>query len=918
MKRDKTRFILVLIWTVFLIAEEDVAGFEVLTHRDLNRSAAQRLPGFDEFLRENVALAKGLTTNVNGKQIVAWIGEGGIREDDHPRYFNHFHTPLREWDQAGFSVFDASVRWAQREGQFPGGLASWADGRRSFLRGLKASRAPERESALAETFEILGNLMHLVSDLGSIAHTRKDPHPTGDDFEAYMDIPANRGLIAGIQPETFSGTLLTIPLPAGESIATVPIARIWDSDRYSGSNPNDTVSTELGLAEFASTNFFSQDSISATTQTDADIPYPALDRLRTGPLMNGTQYLSKDGDGIPITLMVAEGLFVRDFAGVPFLVNHILDDAVFAEYAANVLPRTIGYSAGLLDYFFRGRIDLTLDANNPDPYLIRNLSSEDMTGAFSVYYDDFFGERKSLAATGTVHLPAQSSRPIQLDPPNDAAVPGEYTLVFEGRLGLEENAVVGRVNARLVPPGGTIITAGGDAVGFAPAGNGGAVVVEVGAPSLDGLPGLPLEELFIPSGEERQQAGGVYTYSKITIAGTLRLDGDTTLISQSSVTIGGAVYGLRDERNGADLILQAQGPIDVFGRIETSGVNGVQFSGDTVPGGEGGSVSIISASTAPFNVPTIVTRGGDAHLTDTRNATTTFTGGGGGDITVVSHGVEIAFSGDTLPDTAVDTLPPQTHIAPSRTNFRRGLLSTGGYGGIFGGALGGVAAGGTGGAGGTIEINCIDPSPIRFENSQLFTGGNIDTNLGYTTFLVRNRGESPSSVVFIQPTGSLGGRGSTGAGVADGGSGGIGGRGGDVLLNPNCSLVPFPASFVTPAATARFRRSGSDPRQFAVFDRLPIIEALDDTGARLFALQAFGGGAGIPGGSAKTSGHCSVTGAQCFTNDASTCPPAPQSQICIGDTAGDPGRFGTQGQSGAISCDELLIPAGLRTGLVCQ
>ena len=33
-----------------------------------------------------------------------------------------------------------------------------------------------------------------------------------------------------------------------------------------------------------------------------------------------------------------------------------LDPGVFADYAALLLPRAVGYSAALLDYFFRGRL----------------------------------------------------------------------------------------------------------------------------------------------------------------------------------------------------------------------------------------------------------------------------------------------------------------------------------------------------------------------------------------------------------------------------------------------------------------------------------------------------------------------------------------------------------------------------------
>jgi hypothetical protein len=40
-----------------------------------------------------------------------------------------------------------------------------------------------------------------------------------------------------------------------------------------------------------------------------------------------------------------------------------LNDAVHKEYAQFLLPRAVGYAAGLLDYFFRGKIDISVPAN---------------------------------------------------------------------------------------------------------------------------------------------------------------------------------------------------------------------------------------------------------------------------------------------------------------------------------------------------------------------------------------------------------------------------------------------------------------------------------------------------------------------------------------------------------------------------
>ena len=61
----------------------------------------------------------------------------------------------------------------------------------------------------------------------------------------------------------------------------------------------------------------------------------------------------------------------------------MLDDNVHNTYSKKLLPRAVGYSAGLLNYFFRGTIGIELDQNSPDEAVVENLSSERMTGIFS-------------------------------------------------------------------------------------------------------------------------------------------------------------------------------------------------------------------------------------------------------------------------------------------------------------------------------------------------------------------------------------------------------------------------------------------------------------------------------------------------------------------------------------------------------
>src|SRR6185436_17412988 len=101
----------------------------------------------------------------------------------------------------------------------------------------------------AKAFRIVGQLMHLVADLAQPAHTRNDVHLLGDDFETFMASEQNQILIKGFK--TFDPSILQVP--TDDAIAKIPVARIWDTDRYDGSNPPDEASSaSFGLAEFSS------------------------------------------------------------------------------------------------------------------------------------------------------------------------------------------------------------------------------------------------------------------------------------------------------------------------------------------------------------------------------------------------------------------------------------------------------------------------------------------------------------------------------------------------------------------------------------------------------------------------------------------------------------------------------------------
>ncbi|MBI3620747.1 MAG: hypothetical protein HY208_00965, partial [Nitrospirae bacterium] len=109
-----------------------------------------------------------------------------------------------------------------------------------------------------------------------------------------------------------------------------------------------------------------------------------------------------------------------------------------------LIPRAVGYSAGLLNYFFRG----TLGAEGTSNAIrITNHSNEEMNGIFTLYYDNDNAERHPVGnASWNLSLPANSrSDELTFEIPPDARDAGRYMLVFRGTMGAESDAVVGRL-----------------------------------------------------------------------------------------------------------------------------------------------------------------------------------------------------------------------------------------------------------------------------------------------------------------------------------------------------------------------------------------------------------------------------------------------------------------------------------------
>ena len=471
--------------TVILL-QAAAEGYEVETHSRISQAAAEAsIAG--EVLQSDLGIAARLEFEVGGRSLFNWIGEGSIREDDALRFLNHFHNPLRTWEAAGFRVpwpflgvqiGSSSVLW-QQDVEHSGW--SWWDVREFYLDALVRPQQSQREERLARTFEGLGRVMHLVQDAASPAHTRNDPHigPSREELTAGRTKGFNYETFVrdvGLDEPVFLDTLLA-PRPvsaawrnvAGNPLAPLPVAALIDSERYDGSNPGVTTGDPIGLAEYANANFFSEDRTFPGTNPFTRFPFPARTSIAVAALPvtlpSGEtairQYYVKTGDG-DTGYRVATVGFLRDYQ-LRFQLDAgrvdqkpVLDEEVYRDYARRLVPRAVGSSAALIDYFFRGRLDVGLLDDGDDPRMVGTNASDEAleAGALFVYAENAAGARtlvssdQGVPVAGPVDPGARLPDVPLTSRPTDAQ---RFVAVYRGGLGRERpgstspGAVIGKV-----------------------------------------------------------------------------------------------------------------------------------------------------------------------------------------------------------------------------------------------------------------------------------------------------------------------------------------------------------------------------------------------------------------------------------------------------------------------------------------
>jgi len=439
-------------------------AWEVNTHEELTTKAIEVVESkVNTYLVDNLGLEGGLNESLPGGTPSELMKQGSNEEDNIPRFFNHFHNPTSNAGLTGPG--ESAVLWSLRP--VGGQEWSWNDAREYYYKALTSETKAERDRNWAKMFRALGQVMHLLQDSANPSHVRNDAHPS---FSGIGDVDGLHDYMASHRVASYLGNGIVRPdvsmLEQAGAVRSEPFSNLFDRNVYLGNNPNATLGTNIGITEYASANFFSDDtipgqgglfsttiaypSVTELVAASQSFPYLTLPRLGSA-VFPGARAAKLTGDQA-----VAKFVFANE--QLDLLSQLQLDDAVYDAQAHHLIPRAVGYSAAVLDYFFRGELEITsqdfyvVGTLIPHPSLECGLPSDPMApdgsfrvhvtipaglnffGAESVYYDRKDGTRVLLTEVAFY----QSSNSFSISGSIPHALvddPVRWVVVIEGQVG---------------------------------------------------------------------------------------------------------------------------------------------------------------------------------------------------------------------------------------------------------------------------------------------------------------------------------------------------------------------------------------------------------------------------------------------------------------------------------------------------
>lgn len=366
----------------------------------------------------------------------------------------------------------------------------------------------DRDQYFAWTLQALGHTLHLIQDASVPAHTRNDLHGPWEPFENW--------------------TVKNIDYLYNEGVFNKPGSDYWDYwKQYPNINVPDVfidagklqdattppiTGLDQGIAEYSHANFLSNDTVFSDGYPETISTLHDLDGIgmahfgdvifkenkQVGTKMHSFFYVKNETAQIDhfalcgIAWHIKEMEILSGNAPVTGILYTVDDPEVSKDYADKLIPRAVGYSAGFLDYFFRGEMEIKkayvrigsgltvsgidFEVKNITPPLDTGQTVEPFeSGSLDLSYqyipdgqdEPVFHLVSEIYTIAGADDPINSEDvPVSVNFPADEIIPAgasdlSFTLVFRGKLGNETDAVVGKTliseNSRIAfcfQPGG--------------------------------------------------------------------------------------------------------------------------------------------------------------------------------------------------------------------------------------------------------------------------------------------------------------------------------------------------------------------------------------------------------------------------------------------------------------------------------
>jgi hypothetical protein len=368
---------------ILAASSTQAAAYNPFTHYWLSDAAVNQsvLGGAEGRVLENLGVQHPLPSSDGSKAPPKrLIQNGAYDEDDGLRAINHFFDP-QNGGRALTTLLPnlPSPTWAiedlfEDEDQ----VFSLRDARDYLYKSLTGTAKNERDKNLGLTFEALGHAIHHLQDMSQPQHVRNDEHC--DNFLVCKPLGRYR---PSAYEEYTRRQLVDIPTHGYPVVdyGTFGLPRsFWQN-------------SGKGIAEFTSRNFVSYETNFHTRISGSDrvfhhhheYPMPNTDNLTLDKRqVTDPDLLGPQGPGQPLSgemWFIATPVYdqyteamgrnprTSTYSIFDFDLNEEGKEQVFTLNRFNyqlanafLLPRAVGYSAGLINHFFRGNIEISKPA----------------------------------------------------------------------------------------------------------------------------------------------------------------------------------------------------------------------------------------------------------------------------------------------------------------------------------------------------------------------------------------------------------------------------------------------------------------------------------------------------------------------------------------------------------------------------